>query len=172
MPRKVRPQRLHDVVKAAYKALQPFRGVRNAAEAEHEIRKWYERGMTIMAMRLVHRENGSDGFILVGSLGSFTGISGKMTARDLDRWLLDPDFDGILWDNKGLQRVLTRDILQEGLDVYRAAHRKPRAPLAEHVGVFLWEQTISREESDQRSQASTGDSTGPEDEPDQSPLET
>lgn len=123
-----------------------------------------------MTMWLARWNNNLDILTLVESSDPIVEAA-EVRASDLDKWLLDPDFDGVLWNNKGLKWVLTRDILQEGLDIYRMAHLNSRGPIASHVGVFLWDQTISREEADQRSKASTSDGTAPEDESDQGPLE-
>ena len=90
----------------------------------------------------------------------------------LENFLSKDAFDGILWDNQGLLKVLTRGVLQEGVDTYNATRQNPRGPVASHVGVFLWEQTISRQEANQRGKASSSESPGPENKPDQGPLES
>ena len=100
-------------------------------------------------MWLTLRENSTDRFVLAEPTPPSVPSTVIRVSR-LEELLSNPGFDGILWDNKGLKRVLTRDILQEGLDTYLAAYMKPRGPIASHVGVFLWDQTISHEESDQR----------------------
>ena len=120
-------------------------------------------------MGLVHRENNDDRFVLTDSY--CPDLSREIRVGLLEDLLLLANFTGIVWDHWGARRVLTREVLQEGVNVYRMAHLKPNAPIAAHVGVFLWAQAISSEEADQRREARTSDSPGPEDEANHSPLE-
>ncbi|KKN22757.1 hypothetical protein LCGC14_0911930 [marine sediment metagenome] len=119
-------------------------------------------------MDLIYRENNSDRFVLTES----PILSSEIGVNFIEARLLDKECTGVLWDNRGWWRVLTREVLQEGVNTYRLTHLKSNAPIAPHAGVFLWDQTISYEEANQRGKSRTGDSPGPENEPNQRPLET